>query len=408
MTVPTFVILGAGQAGGRAAETLRREGFDGRIVLVGAEVERPYERPPLSKGILLGETTPEQAYLRPSDYYVEQNIELRLGVQAIQVEAAERTVRLSDGGGLPYDKLLIATGVTARTLHVPGADLAGVVTLRTMTDAGELAEAMSGAPRVLIVGAGFIGAEVAAACRKRGLVVTMIEPLTVPMERALGLEIGNLYADIHRDEGVDLRLHTGVTAFLGTDRVEAAVLTTGEHVSCDLVLVGVGTILDTGYLDGSGVEIENGVLVDQYCRTTVPDIFAAGDVANWYHPGLDSRLRVEHWDNAEQQGKAAARAMLGRLEPFAPVPYFWSDQYAHALQCFGRRLGGEQEVRRGSLEARNFTTFYLREGVPVAAMCLNNPRAGMAARRLIAAGAAVDPAKLGDESVDLRSLLPPK
>jgi 3-phenylpropionate/trans-cinnamate dioxygenase ferredoxin reductase subunit len=408
MTVPTFVILGAGQAGGRAAETLRREGFDGRIVVVGAEPERPYERPPLSKGILLGETTPEQAYLRPSDYYIEQNIELRLGVQAIQVEAAERTVRLSDGGGLPYDKLLIAGGVTARMLHIPGADLAGVVTLRTMADAGELAAALSGSPRVLIVGAGFIGAEVAAACRKRGLDVTMIEPLTVPMERALGLEIGTLYADIHRDEGVDLRLQTGVTAFLGTDRVEGAVLTTGEHIACDLVLVGVGTILDTGYLDGSEIAIENGVLVDQYCRTNVPDIFAAGDIANWYHPGLDSRLRVEHWDNAEQQGKAAARAMLGRLEPFAPVPYFWSDQYIYALQCFGRRLGGEQEVRRGTVEARNFTTFYLREGVPVAAMCLNNPRAGMAARRLIAAGAVVDQAKLGDESVDLRSLLPPK
>ncbi len=408
MTVPTFVILGAGQAGGRAAETLRREGFDGRIVVVGAEPERPYERPPLSKGLLLGETTREQAYLRPSDYYVEQNIELRLGVQAVRVDAADRLVELGVGGRLPYDKLLIATGVRARTLRVPGADLAGVVTLRTMADANGLASAMSGSPRVLIVGAGFIGAEVAAACRKRGLDVTMIEPLAVPMERALGREIGKLYADIHRDEGVDLRLQTGVTAFLGTDRVEEAVLTTGEHVPCDLVLVGVGTMIDTGYLEGSGVAIDNGVLVDQYCRTNVPDIFAAGDIANWYHPGLDSYLRVEHWDNAEQQGKAAARAMLGRHEPYGPVPYFWSDQYNHALQYFGRRAGGEQEVRRGSLEARNFTSFYLREGVPVAAVCLNNPRAGMPARRLIAAGAVVDRAKLGDESVDLRSLLPPK
>jgi 3-phenylpropionate/trans-cinnamate dioxygenase ferredoxin reductase subunit len=298
--------------------------------------------------------------------------------------------------------------VQARTLRIPGADLAGVVTLRTMADANVLASAMSGSPRVLIVGAGFIGAEVAAACRKRGLGVTMIEPLTVPMERALGLEIGNLYADIHRDEGVDLRLQTGVTALLGTDRVEEAVLTTGEQVPCDLVLVGVGTILDTGYLEGSGVAVDNGVIVDQYCRTNVPDIFAAGDIANWYHPGLDSYLRVEHWDNAEQQGKAAARSMLGRPEPFAPVPYFWSDQYNHALQCFGRRLGGEQEIRRGTPAARNFTSFYLREGVPVAAMCLNSPRAGMPARRLIAAGAAVDQAKLADESVDLRSLLPPK
>ncbi len=408
MSAPTFVILGAGQAGGRAAETLRREGFDGRVVLVGDEPERPYERPPLSKGILLGESAPEQAFLRPIEYYVEQDIELRLGVQAIGVDAANRLVELSDGDSLQYDKLLIATGAQARALRVPGADLANIHTLRTMADADALARAMNGAPRVLIVGAGFIGAEVAAACRKRGLAVTMVEPLAAPMERALGLEIGNLYAAIHRDEGVDLRLHIGVTAFLGTERVEEAVLTTGERVPCDLVLVGIGTTLDTGYLEGSGVAIENGVVVDHYCRTNVPDILAAGDIANWYHPNLDMHLRVEHWDNAEQQGKAAARTMLGKLEPFAPVPYFWSDQYNHALQYYGRRTGSEQEVRRGTLEARNFTTFYLREGVPVAALCLNSPRAGMAARRLIAAGVAVDLAKLGDESVDLRSLLPPK
>ncbi len=408
MSTETFVILGAGQAGGRAAETLRREGFEGRIVLVGAEPDRPFERPPLSKGILLGESTPEQAFLRPVEYYVEQSIELRLGTRAVHLTPAEHTVELSDGSEIRYDKLLIATGVRPRILRIPGADLPGVHTLRTLADASTIAAAMAGSPRVLIVGAGFIGAETAAAFRKHGLAVTMIEPLAVPMERALGEEIGGLYANIHREEGVDLRLKTGISAFLGQGRVEAAILSTGEQVPCDLALVGVGTMLDPDYLEGSGLSIENGVVVDQYSRTNLPDIFAAGDIANWFHPGLGLHLRVEHWDNAEAQGKAAARAMLGHLEPFAPVLYFWSDQYTHALQYLGRRAGGELEVRRGSIEARDFTAFYLREGIPVAALCMNRPRDSMAARRMIAAGMPLDPAKLGDVGVDLRSLVPPR
>jgi len=406
VSTPTFVILGAGQAGGRAAESLRREGFDGRVVLVGAEPHRPYERPPLSKGLLLGDTTAEETYLRPADHYVEHDIELRLGVRATGLIPRERRLELSDGSSLSYDKLLVATGVRPRLLAVPGADLPGIVTLRTLADAQVLAAAMLSAPRVLIVGAGFIGAEVAAACRKRGLGVTMVEPLAVPMERALGLEIGDLYAAIHRDQGVDIRLRTGVAAFHGANRVEEVELSTGERVPADLVVVGIGVVPDTDYLEGSGLSLDNGVVVDQYCRANLPDILAAGDVARWLHPTLGRHLRVEHWDNAEQQGKAAAKSMLGNLEPFAPVLYFWSDQYEHGLQSLGHRTGGEEEVRRGSLADRKFTHFYLRDGVLVAAVCLNTPRDSMAARKLIAAGIPVDPAKLGDEGVDLRSLVP--
>ncbi len=406
MGTPTFVILGAGQTGGRAAETLRHEGFTGRVILVGAEPHRPYERPPLSKGILLGDTTADQTYLRAAEHYREQNIELRLGVRATRIVPSEHRVELSDGSSLSYDKLLIATGVRPRLLSVPGADLPGIVTLRTLADAQVLADAMAGSPRVLIVGAGFIGAEVAAACRKRGLAVTMVEPLAAPMERALGTELGDLFAAIHSDQGVDLRLRTGVAAFHGTDRVEEAELTTGERIPADLVLVGIGVVPDTEYLEGSGLALDNGVITDQFSRTNLPDIYAAGDVAHWLHPTLGRHLRVEHWDNAEQQGKAAAKSMLGNLEPFAPVLYFWSDQYEHGLQVLGHRAGGEEEVRRGSLEARKFTHFYLRDGVLVAALCFNTPRDSMAARKLIAAGTPVDAAKLADEGVDLRSLVP--
>src|SRR6185437_6224935 len=273
-------------------------------------------------------------------------------------------------------------------------------------DAQALAAALAGSPRVLIVGAGFIGAEVASACRKRGINVTVVETLAAPMERALGTELGDLYAAIHRDQGVDLRLRTGVAAFHGANRVEEVELTTGERIPADLVLVAIGVVPDTEYLEGSGLTLDNGVITDQFSHTNLPDILAAGDVARWLHPILGRHLRVEHWDNAEQQGKAAAKSMLGNKEPFTPVLYFWSDQYEHGLQVLGHRAGGEEEARRGSLEARKFTHFYLRDGVLVAALCFNTPRDSMAARKLIAAGTPVDSAKLSEEGVDLRSLVP--
>jgi 3-phenylpropionate/trans-cinnamate dioxygenase ferredoxin reductase subunit len=400
------VILGAGQAGGRAAETLRAEGFDGRVVLVGAEPRRPYERPPLSKGLLVGETDEESIFLRPDTFYDEQGIELLLGVQATHLDTAGHRLTLSDGRVLPYDRLLLATGVRARSLPVPGVDLEGVHTLRTLSDARRLVAALEAAPRVLIVGAGFIGSEVASACRRRGLAVSMLETLPVPLQRALGPRMGALYAEIHREQGVDLRCGVSVSAFRGTDRVAEAVLEDGSVLACDLAVIGVGVTPETAYLAGSGLNLADGVVVDEYCRASAPDVYAAGDVARWFHPLLGEHLRVEHWDNAENQGPAAARAMLGRLEPYVPVPYFWSDQYSHHLQYLGHGSGTDQEIVRGSLEARQFSTFYLRGGVPVAALCLNAPRDSIAARRLIGARAPVDPIRLADPATDLRSLVP--
>jgi 3-phenylpropionate/trans-cinnamate dioxygenase ferredoxin reductase subunit len=407
MADETFVIVGAGQAGGRAAETLREEGFVGRIVLIGAEPDRPYERPPLSKGYLLGTTPLDKAYLQPESFYAEQQIELILGANATGLRHDARALELDDGHEVIYDKLLIATGVRPRALVTPGSDLRGIHTLRIMRDALTLQEALARGPRVLILGAGFVGAEVAAACRARGLTVTMLEALPVPLGRALGEQIGAIYAAIHRDAGVDLRLSSTVAAFRGAGVVEEATLASGEAIPCDLVLIAIGTELNAEWLAGSGVRMDDGVVVDEYCRTNVPDVFAAGDVARWWHPTIGEYLRVEHWENAEGQGRAAARCMLGVQEPYAPVPYFWSDQYEYALQYLGHRHGDEQQVVRGSLEARAFTVFYLSADAPVAALILNRPRDGMAVRRLLAAGRPLDPTALADEGTDLRTLARP-
>ena len=402
----TYAIVGAGQAGGRAAETLRKEGFAGRIVLIGAEHDRPYERPPLSKGFLLGTTPAERIFLHQSAFYQEHEIELLLGTSATRLQPERRLLTLSDDSTLSYDKLLIATGVRAHIPNVPGTDLPGIHTLRTLRDAESLSQSFDGSPRVAIVGAGFIGAEVAAACRACHLEVTLIERLSVPLEGALDWRIGQVYAAIHRDEGVDLRLGATVAAFQGVERVEAVVLEGGETIPCDLALIAAGSTPNVEFLAGSGLGTENGVTVDAFCRTVRPEIVAAGDVARWWHAGYGEYLRVEHWDNAEQQGAVAARAMLDlKQQPYAPTPYFWSDQYRYALQYLGHHHPDDALVVRGSLEARSFIAFYVRGSVPVAALILNRPRDGTAVRKLLATARTVDPHLLLDETVELRSLI---
>jgi 3-phenylpropionate/trans-cinnamate dioxygenase ferredoxin reductase subunit len=401
---PQFVVIGAGLAGGRAVETLRQEGFDGRIILVGAEKDRPYERPPLSKTVLLGTTPAEKAFLRPHDYYVEQNIELRLGTSAMRLASEERLVELSDGTRLPYDKLLIANGVKVRRLTTPGIDLTGVYYLRTIDDARAIRDAAASARRVVVIGAGFIGAEVAAVCRVRGIEVTVLEVLPVPLQRALGDEVGLIYAEIHREHGVDLRLGVGVAAFQGDGRLERIVTSTGDVVDCEVAVVGVGVEPDVAWLEGSGLTIANGIVVDEFSRTNLPDIFAAGDVASWWHPGLEEWLRVEHYENAQNQGVAAAKSMLGILEPYAPVNFFWSDQYDLTLQYVGHATGQDVVVFRGDVANRKFLAFYLRDGKIHAALGINRFRDVNAARKLIRDRVPVTAAQLADEGVDLRSL----
>ena len=400
----TIAIVGANVGGGRAAEALRQEGFDGRIVLIGAEPERPYERPPLSKELLWGTAEEERLYLRPEAYYAEQQIELWLGVRATGLDPAARHLQLADGRSLPYDKLLIATGAAPRWLQVPGADLDGILVLRTLADARALRRRIEGARRVVVVGAGFIGAEVAASCRRAGLEVVALEAAAVPLERALGSEVGQIYAEIHRAHGVDLRTNEALAGFRGQGKVEQVLGTSGAAFECDFALVGVGVRPECGWLEGSGVALENGVLVDELCRTNVPEVYTAGDVANWWHPRLGERLRVEHYDNAQNQGVAAARSMLGRGDPYGPVPFFWSDQYGLNLQYVGHASGHDEVVLRGSVEDGSWSAFYLRDGRLRAALGVNRYRDVSAARQLIARQAPVEARQLADEGTDLRAL----
>jgi len=404
MSSDSYVIVGANLAGGRAAEALRESGFDGRIVLVGAEPDRPYERPPLSKEYLRREMPEEKLYLRPPAYYEEQRIELRLGVRATRLDPAARVVDLDSGERLPYDKLLIATGSEVRRLGIPGVDLAGVRYLRTRADSAALAALLDKAQRVVVIGAGFIGSEVAASARKLGKEVTILEAAPVPLVRALGVKMGEVCAGIHRDHGVDLRLSCGVMEFRGAGRVEEVVLADGSAVPCDLAVVGVGVAPSVGWLEGSGIALDNGVVVNEYCATNLPGVYAAGDVANAWNPLYGERLRVEHYDNAQNQGIAAGKAMAGVREPYAPVLSFWSDQYEYTLQYVGHAGGDDEIVVRGDLSTRSFTAFYMREGRLRAAFAIGRPKDIMATRRLIQSGKQLDPGVLADEQTDLRAL----
>jgi 3-phenylpropionate/trans-cinnamate dioxygenase ferredoxin reductase component len=398
-----FVIVGANLAGGRAAEALRA-GSQERIVLVGAEPERPYERPPLSKAFPAGQLAEEKVYLRPSDYYANQGIELLLGRRAIGLDPATKTVQLEDGEQLNYAALLIATGAAPRRLTAPGGDLEGIVYLRDLRDARRLRDRLQAASRVVVVGAGFIGAEVAAVARSLGRDVVALEALPVPLERALGPVVGGLYTEIHRARGVDLRTNAAVTEIVqagGEFQVRTA---SGERFDCDLVVVGVGVAPEVGWLESSGIELRNGVVVNELSRTSLPDVYAAGDVANWYHPRLGHHLRVEHFDNAQNQGVAAARSILGQGQPYAPVNYFWSDQYDLSLQYVGHASGQDQVILRGTIEGGSWSAFYLRDGALKAALGVNRFRDVSAARQLIARDVAVTPEQLRDESVDLKTL----
>jgi len=409
--IGTIVVVGANIAGASAVETVRREGYDGRLVLVGAEPDLPYERPPLSKDVLLGTMPPEHAYLRDAAFYREQHVELRLGTPAIALDAVARRVRLDGGDELPFDRLLIASGGEARRLSVPGGDLAGISYLRTLPEARALAAQLSAVAssggRVAIVGAGFIGCEVAAACRALGIDVTLIEALAAPMERVLGDEMGARLASVHRAHGVDLRLGEGVAAFHGVDRVEAVETTGGARIACAAAVVGIGVRPAIDWLEGSGVALGDGVLADAFCETTASGIFAAGDVANWpYTPpggGNTERVRLEHWDNALRQGEAAARNLLGRHVPFTPVPYFWSDQYDLKLQYVGYARTWDALVYRGDPAAGGpYAAFYLAEGQIRAALAVNRTHDLVPLKKLI--GKRLDPALLADESTELRAL----
>jgi 3-phenylpropionate/trans-cinnamate dioxygenase ferredoxin reductase subunit len=409
-----LVIIGASLAGASAAAELREMGFDGEIRLIGAESHPPYNRPPLSKGYLRGQERFEDQLVKPAGFYAEHRIELAPGVRATAIDPTRKLVELEGGDHVPYDRLLVATGGRNRALSVPGAELAGVFQLRTVEDCDRIrAEARPGR-RAVVIGLGFIGAEVAASLRQLGVEVTAIEGHRVPLARVVGEEVGAVLADIHREKGVELVMEDAVAALEGIGRVARVRTKRGRSLECDFVIAGIGIVPNSELPAAAGAAVDNGVLVDERCRTSLPDVYAAGDVANHRHPLL-GRLRVEHWNNAYQQGRAAARSMLGRKEPYDYLHSFWSDQYEHVIEYVGFAAGWDRLVFRGRPESRRFLGFYLKDGAVRATIGLNrggdpedpkNEGELTSAAQLIRHRVPVDAAQLADEGVDLRRLAP--
>jgi 3-phenylpropionate/trans-cinnamate dioxygenase ferredoxin reductase component len=405
-----IVIVGGGLAGGNAAATLREEGYRGRVVLISREPGIPFGRPPLSKTYLRSEEDLDGWYVKPAGWYEEHDID-RLGEAVVGIDAAAHRVHLGPGRELGYHQLLIATGGRNRRLDIPGADLPGLHYLRTVAECEAIKREARPGRRAVVVGMGFIGCEVAASLTQLGVQVTAIFPGKFPLERVLGEQIGAAFGAIHRANGVELLAGDQIAKFEGTGRVEAAVTAKGARVPCDFAVAGVGIEPDVPALPRSAVAQANGILVDELCRTSAPGVYAAGDVANQLHP-LFGRVRVEHYNNAEKQGRAVARSMLGSTAPYDYVHTFWSDQYEHKLEYVGHATQWDQFVVRGSLEERKLIGFYLAGGRVRAAVGLD--RGGdpeldhdgemAACARLVARRARTGPGPLADERTDLWSL----
>ena len=400
----THIIVGGGLAGAKAAETLRSEGFDGRVLIVGAEPERPYERPPLSKDYLRGEAGRDKVYVHDEEFYAQQGIELRLGRTATRLDTSERELELDDGEILGYDRLLLTTGAEPRRPGIPGSGLDGVLYLRSVRDSDALRERLDRGGRAVVVGAGWIGAEVAASARERGVDVTLLDPLVVPLERVLGPDVGAVYRDLHTEHGVRLHMGTGVEAFEGRGRLERVRTTGGDTIDCDLAVIGVGVEPRTALAAEAGIAVDNGIVVNEQLETSVPGVFAAGDVANAWHPFYGTRVRVEHWANALNQGPAAARNMLGRGEAYDRLPYFFSDQYDVGMEYTGYTRGEDHVVFRGDPASREFVAFWIAEGHVTAAMNVNVWGVTDAFKQLIRERVPVEEKRLADPEQPLEEL----
>lgn len=400
----TIAIIGAGLAGARAAEALRKDGYDGRIAMFGDEHRVPYLRPPLSKDYLRGESELDTVFVHPQSWYDEHRIDLHMSTAVRAIEPTEKHLRLDDGSRLPFDRLLLSTGASSRRLDIPGHDLAGVHHLRTLDDADAIRIAALKASRVVVVGGGWIGAEVAASLRQIGLPVALVATGSVPLERVLGAEVGKVYRDLHAERGVELVMNQRVAAFRGKSAVEAVETADGTRIEGDLVIVGVGAEPRTRLAEEAGLDIGNGIVVDEYLETSAPGIFAAGDVAAAWHPRLQARLRVEHWDNARRQGRTAARNMLGRAESYARIPYFYSDQYDLGMEYAGYAPRWDRVVVRGEPAGRAFIAFWLLDGRIVAGMNANVWQVNDAIAALVASREQVLVERLLDPTVPIDDL----
>ena len=398
-----YVIVGASLAGATAAMTLREEGAAGAVIMIGAERELPYERPPLSKAYLRGEAPFEKALVRPSAFYADHGIDMMLGTRVSRVDTTQRVVELEDQRRIAFDTLLLATGARNRVLSTPGAELEGIYYLRTIHDADRIRAEMRPGRRAVVVGMGFIGSEVAASLRQAGVDVVTVDPGKAPLVRVLGETVGAVLAALHRAHGVRTIFEDSVAAFEGERRVSRVVTKAGQRLECDFVVAGVGVEPAVDPLADSGVRIDNGIVVDEYCQTNVIGVYAAGDVANHYQPLFGRHIRIEHWQNAIKQGAAAARNMLGQHVAYDEVPWLWSDQYDANLQYAGFHTKWDHLILRGRVDSGSFLACYINDGRIDAVVGFNRGKDVRRAMSLIKERRAVSLEQLADESVDLRS-----
>ncbi len=404
---PAYVIVGAMMAGAKAAEALRAEGFDGPVVLIGAEDERPYERPPLSKGYLLGKDKRESIFVHEDGWYASNNVDLRRGVTVTSIDRSGHRVTLDGGESVPYQRLLICTGASPRRLDIPGADLDGVRYLRTVGDSERLSAVLRGGGHVVIAGGGWIGLETAAAAREYGCDVTVVEPESGVLQRALGPELGEVFADLHRSHGVTFRFGESLSEVTGSGgAVTGAVTSSGQELPARAVVIAIGVTPNAALAAEAGLEVGDGIVVDERLRTSDPDIFAAGDVANAFNTLLGRRIRVEHWGNALASGPIAARSMMGKDADYDWVPYFFSDQYDLGMECAGLPEPGsyDEVVYRGDKESLEFIAFWLSDGAVVAGMNVNVWDVNDDIQALIRSGDPVDKGRLADPDVPLTDL----
>ena len=397
-----MVIIGCGQAGGQAAASLRQEKYEGPITMIGQEPYIPYQRPPLSKQYLSGEQEKEKLSLRQESFYSEKEINLKLGTSVLSLDPEKRELQLENGETVTYDKLLVATGGRPRKLEVDGHTLKGIHYLRNIDDVDAIKTQMSTSQNLVIVGGGYIGLEVASVAIKRGLTVSVLEMESRILERVTTEEMSAFYHQLHTDEGVNILTSTQAKAFKGSETVESVVC--GDHeIPADLVIVGIGILPNTEMAEAAGLKTNNGLVVDEHCRTSNEHIFAAGDCTNHPNPILNRRLRLESVPNAMEQGRVAASNMLGGSKSYASMPWFWSDQYEHKLQMVGFSKDSDQSVVRGDMESKSFTVFYLKDDSIIAADSVNNPKEFMASKQLVGKKASIE--ALADTSIELKTLI---
>ena len=396
------VIIGAGHAAGQAAASLRQAKYDGDITIVGDEAHIPYQRPPLSKAYLKGEQTADKVYLRADSFYADRDITMKLSTTATAIDTAAKTVALSTGETLSYDHLLISTGSRPRKLSIEGSDLPGIHYLRTMDDVDGLREGMRPDANLVIVGGGYIGLEVAAVGRELGLNVHVLEMEERILQRVTTPEMSAYYHQLHEGRGVHIHTSTAVTGFAGDGKVEE-VICGDQRFAADLVIVGIGIIANTELAEAAGIHCDNGIVVDEHCRTSDPFVYAAGDCTNHPNPLLERRLRLESVPNAMDQARVSTANMLGDEKTYAAIPWFWSDQYELKLQMVGFSADGDSQVLRGDMASNQFAVFYLKDGLVVAADAVNSPKEFMLCKQLV--GKPADPALLADPESDLKALL---